>query len=164
MEFSISGITTPESFKLEVKFAWVSTTVVVVTYSTITVSVAGSNDGRKDGISLGKGDILGDTDTEGDLLRERDGEWEEDVLGVALGKLLGIMVGRPDGGVVGDVLGISDIDREGDAVKGVLGGILMEVVGEIVGKVLGVTLREVLGGTLEWSDGDMLLEVLGDKL
>ena len=30
--------------------------------------------------------------------------------------------------------------------------------------MLGVTLGEVLGDTLEWSDGDRVLEVLGDTL
>jgi hypothetical protein len=83
---SAGGNATFVSFMLEVTFAVVSTGVIVVTYTTITVFVSGSNGGRKDGISFGEGDLLGDAQgtvdggAEGDLLWGSDGKREGDAL------------------------------------------------------------------------------------
>ena len=71
--------------------AVVSVIVSVVTCVTSTVSVAGSNEGRTDGAALMLGFALG----------------RVDILGRALGKLLGSRVWRSDGTPVGDMLGIS---------------------------------------------------------
>ena len=50
--------------------------------------MAGSNDGWRDGTSLGKGDTLGDALRARDGLAEGDLLGEADTLGVALGKIL----------------------------------------------------------------------------
>ena len=65
---------------MEATLAVVTTDVVIVSYVTITVSVAGSNDGLADGAALMLGDALGRADT----LGREDGN----TLGAEVGKLL----------------------------------------------------------------------------